>query len=97
MAGEAIIGTATPGAEGIQTSAAKALRDGADLVLDAATDERTTKALDRLAGTEIRLGLLIATMAFSAVSFLLRGGLRQRRMRAVRPIGSDEDLADEIT
>ena len=97
MAGEAIIGAATPGAEGIQTTAAKALRDGADLVLDAATDERTTKALDRLAGTEIRLGVLIAAMAASAVSFLVRGGLRQRRSRPGRAGGADDALADEIT
>ena len=97
MAGEAIIGAATPAAEGIQSTAAKALREGADLVLDAATDERTTKALDRLAGTEIRLGVLVAAMAASAVSFIVRGGLRQRRVRGGRASGADDDLADEIT
>ena len=87
MAGEAIIGAATPAAEGIQSTAAKALREGADLVLDAATDERTTKALDRLAGTEIRLGVLVAAMAASAVSFIVRGGLRQRRVRGASQRG----------
>ena len=89
MAGEAILGADTPGVAGIQTVAAKALREGADLVLDAATDERTTKALDRLAGTELRLGVLVAATAVSALSFLLRGGLRQRRA------GSASDAAVE--
>ena len=79
MAGEAILGADTPGVAGIQTAAVKAIREGADLVLDAATDERTTKALDRLAGTELRLGVLVAATAVSALSFLLRGGLRQWR------------------
>jgi hypothetical protein len=86
--------------EGVPTAVGRALQDGADAFLDAATDKRTTTALDRLAGTELRLGVLVAAMAASAVKFALRGRLGRRRSpdaTVERASPADEDLAADVT
>jgi hypothetical protein len=81
MAGEALIGMETPGVEVIPPAVGRVLHEGAEAFLDAATDKRTTHALDRLAGTELRLGVLIAALAASALRFVLRGRFARRPAR----------------
>ncbi len=90
MADEALIGMPTPGAEVIPPELGRVLHEGAEAFLDAATDKRTTTALDRLAGTELRLGVLVAAMAASALSFVLRGRFVRRPDRI-----EDDRVAEE--
>jgi hypothetical protein len=89
MAGEAIVGATVPAGEGVPSTVARVLGEGADAFLDAATDKRTTSALDRLAGTELRVGVLVAAMIASAVRIALRGRLGRR----VRGAPLDESSA----
>jgi hypothetical protein len=78
MAGEAIIGTETPGVEVMPPAVGRILHEGAEAFLDAATDKRTTTALDRLAGTELRLGILVAAIVAGVLRLALRGRFRRR-------------------
>jgi hypothetical protein len=90
MADEALIGMETPGVKVIPPALGQVLHEGAEAFLDAATDKRTTTALDRLAGTELRLGVLVAAMAASALSFVLRGRFVRRPDRIDDDRGAEE-------
>jgi hypothetical protein len=83
MAGEAIVGAEAPATDGVPAVVARVLSEGADAFLDAATDKRTTSALDRLAGTELRLGVFVAAMVASGLRIALR--FRTGRASAGRP------------
>jgi hypothetical protein len=90
MADEALIGMETPGAEVIPPALGQVLHEGAEAFLDAATDKRTTTALDRLAGTELRVGVLVAAIAASALSFVFRGRFARRPNRVEDDRGPED-------
>jgi hypothetical protein len=69
MAGEAVLGAETPdrgGAAATIVSITRALRRGAVAVLEAATDDETIEALDKLAGPRWRLAAQAADVAVGA-------------------------------
>ena len=72
MPGEAIVGADVPDTEGVPATVARVLGEGADAFLDAATDKKTTSALDRLGGTELRLGVMVAAMIASGIRVAVR-------------------------
>jgi hypothetical protein len=76
MAGEAVLGTASPGVDGAGQALAKVgriLRHGAAALVDVATDEATVQALDRLAGPRWRLAAQAADVAVVAARAAVRG------------------------
>jgi hypothetical protein len=80
MAGEAVIGAASPSAEGpveALASVGRLLRRGASALVDAATeaatDDSTLQALDRLAGPRWRIAAQAADVAVSAARAAVRG------------------------
>jgi hypothetical protein len=75
MAGEAVLGAETPGIDGTLarlTGVGRLLRDGAEAMLDFATDEETVDAVGRLAGPRGRVGILAAGIAAAAARAALR-------------------------
>jgi hypothetical protein len=76
MAGEAVIGAASPGVDGAgqaMTRVGRILRQGAAALIDVATDESTVAALDRLAGSRWRLAAQAADVAVVAARAAVRG------------------------
>ncbi|MEP6637970.1 MAG: hypothetical protein ABJC39_01350 [Chloroflexota bacterium] len=76
MAGEAVLGTETPGTDGpigALTSVGRLLREGVASLVEAATDETTVKALDKLAGPRWRLAAQVADVALVAARAAVRG------------------------
>jgi hypothetical protein len=76
MAGEAVIGAASPGTDGpgeALASLGRILRDGASAIVDAATDDSTVEAMDRLAGPRWRLAAQAAGVAVVAARAAVRG------------------------
>lgn len=85
MAGDAVLGGATPGTSGpiaTLTAVGRMLRGGAEAVLDIAADERTAEAAGRVGGPQVRIGLRAAATALTAV----RTAARRR--------GSADDAAE---
>ncbi len=75
MAGEAVLGAESMGGDGpfaTLTAFGRLLRDGADAVLDIATDERTPTAAGNLAGPQVRIGLKAAAVAITAARAAIR-------------------------
>jgi hypothetical protein len=69
MAGEAVLGAGTPGTGGASEAFAtvgKLLRDGAAAFIDAATDDSTKEALDKVVGPRWRLAATAADVALVA-------------------------------
>ena len=69
MAGEAVLGAGTPGLGGPGEALAtvgRVLRDGAAALIDAATDDSTVDALDKLAGPRWRIAAQAADVALVA-------------------------------
>ena len=76
MAGEAVLGAETPGAQGplaTLTALGRMLRDGADAVLDLAADDRTATAAENLAGRQVRIAAKAAAVAIAAARGATRG------------------------
>ncbi len=89
MAGEAVLGAETPGTGGPGEALAavgRMLRDGAAAVIEAATDDETVEALDKLAGPRWRLAAQAADVALVAARAAVRGA-----------DGKDVDGAGETT
>jgi hypothetical protein len=87
MAGQAVVGAATPGAsqEGIVAvieEVARAVRGGVGTAIELVSDERTGKVLDRLAGPQ---GRMVARAAATAATAALAA------RSVVRPERRDED------
>ena len=76
MAGEAVLGADTPGTEkaGGIGELGRLVREAAGTRLDAAADERTGQAIDRMAGPQWRIAARAASVAVTAA----RGALRAR-------------------
>ena len=71
MAGEAVLGAGSPTegpAEAMVTSISRLLRRGAAAFIDAATDDETIKALDKLAGPRWRLAAQAADTVVDALA-----------------------------
>jgi hypothetical protein len=86
MAGEAVVGADTPGIDGpaeALASVARMLRQGASALVEAATDDETIEALDKLAGPRWRLAAQAADVALVAARAAVRGA-----------DGKDEDGAE---
>jgi hypothetical protein len=79
MAGEAVVGAGSPGAEAPQPAPAGLLRlvRGGGALLDAAIDERTLEAIKLLAGPRVRPGLLTAIVAAKAARAAASRGFRR--------------------
>ena len=76
MAGEAVVGADTPGIDGpaeALASVARILRQGASALVEAATDDETVEALDKLAGPRWRLAAQAADVALVAARAAVRG------------------------
>jgi hypothetical protein len=76
MAGEAVLGADTPGVDGpgeAIASVARMLRQGASALIEAATDDETVEALDKLAGSRWRLAAQAADVALVAARAAVRG------------------------
>ena len=76
MAGEAVVGADTPGIDGpadALASVARMLRQGASALVEAATDDETIEALDKLAGPRWRLAAQAADVALVAARAAVRG------------------------
>ncbi len=76
MAGEAVLGAETPGTDGplaALSSVGRLLRGGVNAMLDAATDDTTVQALDKLAGPRWRLAAQAADVALVAARAAVRG------------------------
>ncbi len=76
MAGEAVVGADTPGIDGPAeaiASVARMLRQGASALVEAATDDETIEALDKLAGPRWRLAAQAADVALVAARAAVRG------------------------
>jgi hypothetical protein len=89
MAGEAILGAGTPGVAdegvvGLLAGLGRLARDGAGIVVDVATDDRTGKVLDRVAGPHWRWAARVASVAV----------VTARAVRSARH-GPDREPADE--
>jgi hypothetical protein len=76
MAGEAVLGAGSPGANGPMaalSTVGSILREGAAAILDAATDKSTVEALDELAGPRWRLAAQAADIAVVAAQAAVKG------------------------
>jgi hypothetical protein len=76
MAGEAVIGAESPGVDGPTqaiASVGRILRQGASAIIEAATDESTLEALDKLAGPRWRVAAQAADVAVEAARAAARG------------------------
>ena len=76
MAGEAVLGAETPGVGGpveALASVARILRQGAAALVEAATDDETVEALDKLAGPRWRVAAQAADVALVAARAAVRG------------------------
>jgi hypothetical protein len=83
MAGQAVLGTATPGAARSGVAEAlhelgKLVRTTADAVVDVASDERTGQTLDRMAGPQWRIAARLAAMGALAARSAVRSRGRRR-------------------
>jgi hypothetical protein len=77
MAGEAVVGAETPGTGGPGEALAtvgRLLRDGAAAIIEAATDDETVDAIDKLAGPRWKLAAQAADVAVVAARAAVRGG-----------------------
>ena len=77
MAGEAVVGAETPGAGGPGEALAtvgRLLRDGAAAIIEAATDDETVDAIDKLAGPRWKLAAQAADVAVVAARAAVGGG-----------------------
>ena len=97
MAGEAVLGAATPGMppSGIRGALAGAGRlalDGAEALLEAASDERTGQAIDRAAGPGWRWATRAASVVVAAAAALARTRDEIEDERA--PGGDGDDVPD---
>jgi hypothetical protein len=75
MAGEVVLGAASPGPDGSLKTLAKArhiLRQAITAVIDVATDDATVEALDRLAGPQWRVAARAADVAVAAARAAVR-------------------------
>lgn len=87
MAGEAVVGAASPGVDddgtvGLLTELGRLARTGAGVVADVATDERTGRAVDRVAGPHWRWAARIASLALAVAR-----GLSDRSRPSAAVIG----------
>jgi hypothetical protein len=76
MAGEAVLGAETPGVGGPSEALAtvgRLLRQGASAFIEAATDDDTVEALDKLAGPNWKLAAQAADVALVAARAAVRG------------------------
>lgn len=76
MAGEAVIGAESPGVDGPAqaiASVGRILRQGASALIEAATDDSTIEALDKLAGPRWRLAAQAADVAVVAARAAVQG------------------------
>jgi hypothetical protein len=76
MAGEAVLGAETPGVGGPQEALAtvgRLLRQGASAFIEAATDDDTVDAIDKLAGPRWKLAAQAADVALVAARAAVRG------------------------
>ena len=84
MAGEAVLGAESPGVDGpVQAiaSVGRILRQGASALIEAATDDSTVEALDRLAGPRWRVAAQAADVAVVAARAAVQGDRGRRRSR----------------
>jgi hypothetical protein len=102
MAGQAVVGAATPGTE--QSGVAEALhelarlaRTAADAVVDVASDERTGQTIDRLAGPQWRIAARVAAVAALAARSLVRTRARGRDGSATNGSGTSGFEARDTT
>lgn len=77
MAGQAVLGAATPGERSggplaLIDEVGRAVRNGVGVVVEAVADERTGRALDRLAGPQGRLAAQLAATAALAARSMIR-------------------------
>jgi hypothetical protein len=77
MAGQAVVGTATPGAArtgvaGALEELGRIVRNTAEAAIEVASDERTGLAFDRLAGPQWRMGARIAAIGALAARSVVR-------------------------
>jgi hypothetical protein len=87
MAGQAVVGAATPGASksgvaGVLEEVGRIVRTSAEAAIDVASDERTGQAIDRLAGPQWRWAARIAAIGALAARSVVR--TRGRRRDEVR-------------
>jgi|GEM_PF-657112 len=76
MAGEAVLGAASPGVDGpgqALATAGRILRQGVAAIVEAATDDDTIEALDKLAGPRWRLAAQAADVAVVAARAVVAG------------------------
>jgi len=76
MAGEAVLGAETPGVGGPQdvlATVGRLFRQGASAFIEAATDDETVEALDKLAGPRWKLAAQAADVALVAARAAVRG------------------------
>jgi hypothetical protein len=76
MAGEAVIGAASPGVDGpgqAMATVGRMLRQGAAALIEVATDDSTVQALDKLAGPRWRLAARAADVVVVAARAAVRG------------------------
>jgi hypothetical protein len=76
MAGEAVVGAETPGVGGPSealSTVARLLRQGASAIIDAATDEETVEAIDKLAGPRWKVAAQAADVALVAARAAAQG------------------------
>jgi hypothetical protein len=88
MAGDAVVGAATPGVErdgvlGTLADLGRLVRSSAGVVLEAAADERTGQLIDRVAGPQWRWAARAASVAATAAQEALRA--RQDGAEALDP------------
>jgi hypothetical protein len=84
MAGQAVVGAATPGAAksgvaGVFEEVGRLVRTTAEAAIDVASDERTGQAFDRLAGPQWRWAARIAAMGALAARSVVRTRGRRRK------------------
>lgn len=75
MAGEAVLGAESPAEQGAIPSLAsvgRLIREGAEAIVEAATDDKTADALDRVAGPQWRWAVRAASVAASAARAAVR-------------------------
>ena len=77
MAGDAVVGAETPGVRrdgplGVLGDLGRLVRTGAEVVLEAAADQRTIEAIDRVAGSEWRVAAQAASVASAAAKEVIQ-------------------------
>jgi hypothetical protein len=82
MAGQAVVGAATPGAAqsgvaGALEELGRLVRNTAEAAIEVASDDRTAQAFDRLAGPQWRMGARIAAIGALAARSIVRSRARR--------------------